>query len=176
MKFEELKKAISDDLRLSIEGSKGLAVYAKKSSKFENWLQVEAAGVLSKSINKKPVVPEAVLNVNGKEIDVDLLVGDEWAIELKVIGEEEKKNYQETVRAIKEDIEKLKELKAITQGKKINTAMACVIFPVEKEKAYIHENIMAEVLQTNEASVVEDRQFFYFHDNSLLGAIYAKEV
>jgi len=176
MKFEELKKAISDDLRLSIEGSKGLAVYAKKSSKFENWLQVEAAGVLAKSLHKKPIIPEATLNVNGKEIEVDLLVGEEWAVELKVIGNEEKKNYEKTVSAIKKDIEKLKELKNITQGKKLNTAMACVIFPIEKEKAYIHENIMAKVLETDEAAVIEDRQFFYFHDNSLLGAIYVKEI
>jgi len=178
MKFEELKHVIESDLRLSIERSNGLTVFSKESSAFENWLHVEAAGALAREISgRKKIIPEAVVNVNGKEIEVDLLVENEWAIELRVIGENEKLASVETVKALKEDIEKLKSVKKGYSDKniKMNTAVAYFVLPAE-EKAYVHENIISEAFGTDNAAFIEDKKNFYLNDNSIKGAIYLREI
>ncbi len=178
MKFEELKHVIESDLRLSIERSNGLTVFSKESSAFENWLHVEAAGALSKGISgKSRIVPEAVINVSGKDVEVDLLVENEWAIELRVIGENEKIAGAQTVKTLKEDIEKLKAIKKGYSEKniKLNTAVACFVLPSE-DKAYIHENMLSEAFGTDNAVFFEDKKSFYLNDNSVKGAIYLREV
>lgn len=178
MKFEELKKVIENDLRLSIERSNGLTVFSRESSAFENWLHVEAAGALAKGLScKKTIVPEAVVNVSGKEVEVDLLVGNEWAIELKVIGLNEKIAGAETIKALKADIEKLKAVKKGFSEKNINmnTAVAYFVLPSE-EKSHIHENMLSEAFGTDDAAFIEDRKSFFLNDNSVKGAIYLREV
>jgi len=178
MKFDELKRVIESDLRMSIERSNGLTVFSKESSAFENWLHVEAAGVLAKGVSgKNRVVPEAIVNVSGKDVEVDLLVGNEWAIDLKVIGENEKIAGAKTVKALKDDIEKLKAIKKGYSEKniKLNTAVAFFVLPAE-EKAYILENLLSEALGTDNAAFSEDKKCFFLNDNSVKGAIYLREV
>jgi hypothetical protein len=178
MKFEELKRVIESDLRLSIERSNGLTVFSKESSAFESWLHVEAAGALAKGLSgKNRVVPEAVVNVGGEEVEVDLLVENEWAIELRVIGENEKVAGAETVKALKGDIEKLRAVKKRYSEKNINmnTAVAFFVLPAE-EKAYIHENMLSEAFGADNAAFIEDKKNFFLNDNSVKGTIYLREV
>lgn len=178
MKFEELKKVFESDLRLSIEGSNGLTVFSKETSKFENWLHIEAAGALSKGMTgKKKVIPEAVVNVSGKDVEVDLLVENEWAIDLRVIGGDEKIAGTDTVKALKEDIANLKAIKKGYSEKniKMNTAVAYFVIPSE-DKAYRYENMLSEAFGTNSAAFIEDKKCFYLNDNSVKGAIYLREV
>ncbi len=178
MKFEELKSVIERELRMSIEGSNGIAVFSKESSKLENWLHIEAAGALAKELGGKGrIVPEAVINVSGRNIEVDILVENEWAIELEVIGEKEKSTASDTVKALKGDIEKLKAIKKGYSEKniKMNTAVAYFVLPSDN-KAYIHENILSEVFGTDSASFLEDKKSFCLNDNSAKGTIYLREV
>lgn len=178
MKFEELKKVIEGDLRLSIEKSNGLTVLSKGSSRFENWLHIEAAGALAKGVaGRKKVVSEAVLNVSGRDVEVDLLVENEWAIELRVIGEEEKRAGAETVKALKADIEKLKAIKKGYSEKNINmnTAVAYFVLPSDS-RAYAHENMLSEAFGTDNSAFIEDKKSFFLNDNSVKGAIYLREV
>jgi hypothetical protein len=178
MKFEELKRVFESDLRLSIERSNGLTVFSKESSAFENWLHVEAAGALAKGISgKSRIVPEAVINVSGKDVEVDILVENEWAIDLRVIGKNEKIAGARTVKSFKDDIEKLKAIKKGYSEKniKINTAVAYFVLPAE-DKAYIHENMLSEAFGTDNAAFIENKKSFFLNDNSVKGAIYLKEV
>lgn len=178
MKFEELRTVIERDLRLSIEGSNGLTVFPKESSKLENWLQIEAAGALAKEIGGRGrIIPEAVVNVSGRNLEVDILVENEWAIDLEVIGESEKSAASETVKALKSDIEKLKAIKKGYSEKNINmnTAVAYFVLPSDN-KAYIHENILSEVFGTDSAEFIEDKKCFCLNDNSAKGTIYLREV
>ncbi|HOP64352.1 MAG TPA: hypothetical protein PK906_13305 [Spirochaetota bacterium] len=178
MKFEELKRVIESDLRLSIESSNGLPVFTKDSSKIESWLQIEAAGVLAKGFTgKKKIIPEAVVKVGGEDVEVDILVENEWAIELKVISNNESASNPDTVRSIREDIEKLKILKKDYSEKNIhlNTAVACFVLP-DDNRAYIHENLLSEAFGSIDSEFLEGKKNFYLNDNSVKGSIYLKEI
>lgn len=178
MKFEELKKVIEGDLRMSIEKSGGLTVFPKESARFQDWLHIEAAGALAKGVaGRKKVVPEAVVNVNGRDMEVDLLVENEWAIELRVIGEKEKAAGAETVKSLRADIEKLRAIKKIYSDKDIsmNAAVAYFVLPADN-KAHVHENMLSEAFGTESAAFIEDKKSFFLNDNSAKGAIYLREV
>jgi len=76
MEIQELIDLTAKELIQRIEGSRGLAVFAKRRAKFEGWLKVELIDLLLKN-GVKNVVPEVGL--------IDVSFG-EVAIELKTVN------------------------------------------------------------------------------------------
>ena len=147
----------------------------------KNWLQVELAGAIAKeTYNRKKIIPEAQVKLNEKEYALDLLVEDEWAIELKVINENDSgTDTALTVKSMKEDIAKLKAVKKNYSDRniKMNTAYACVVFPYNGDSTKNrHEQIISEMLEAKNSDIVEKKTDFYFNDNSIKGTIYLAEV
>ena len=90
-------------LQSKIKSNKGLAVFADKDAKFENWLQVELCGILFDKLKKK-IIPEQYSKVNNCAYDI---FGEELVIELKILATRSK-SFSQNIIGIKKDIEKLK--------------------------------------------------------------------
>ena len=181
MDFKKLKKVIEKDVRLKLEASAGVTLFSNGSEKFENWLQVELADALAREEGtRKKIIPEALVKIGGSEYQVDLLMENEWAIEVKVLNEEDKKKASsETIESLKNDILKLREIKKGYSEKNIamNTAVAYFVVPAGYENNYaIPEKILSGAFGTDDSAFAEEKRTFFFNDNSKKGAIYVREV
>lgn len=91
---------ILNKLKKKIESSKGLSIFAKQESKFENWVQVELCGILSDYC--KEVIPEKYMRDSSCSYDIDF--DSRIAIELKIFtnnGKSGSRNVEGVIKDVK---------------------------------------------------------------------------
>ncbi len=92
-------------LKTVIESNKGISIFANRNAKFENWMQVELCGILSKKY--KEIIPEPWIKSANRGYDID--VEGKIAIELKIFTTSPK-SASRNVESIIKDIKTLREL------------------------------------------------------------------
>ncbi len=158
MKFERVAELIINQLRLKLENSQSLSIFARERAKFEGWLKVELCDILSKFF--KDVTPER------DRIDITF---ENWAIELKTVNTniryENVKNktrpITKNIQGIINDIEKLKS----TNYK--NKAVLFIAFPAEHNHKHWQIHFEKIVVKLRKIRYLQ----FYFKEK-IPGVIY----
>jgi len=141
-------KEVINGLAGKIRNSKGVSVFVKNESKFENWLQVELCGLLAEK--EYDVCPEKKIPGVSKSVDIcfDVPKKGKYACELKVVlvdGRVRNHTASSTLDTIQKDIEKLRGLPQEFRGFR-----RCLIFLIV---SYI-ENIWQTEGQENKFNVI----------------------
>ena len=149
--FDELCDIIFEKLIPKLQSNSGVAIFARKKSKFENWLNVELCNILARHFESDILVPEdtETCSEDGKVKRVDLIIKNSWAIELKIITTNYKytknseniktksQNITQQINNLKGDIKKLSE--PICED--YETAILFIAFPLEKGNKYWENHI-----------------------------------
>ncbi len=170
MEIPELIDLTAKELVQRIEGSRGLAVFAKQRAKFEGWLKVELIDILLKG-GIDNVLPEAGLT------DVSF---ENVAIELKTVNTSYGNTYAErktrpitmNVNSVIKDIENHRKGKSAHKNKFV----LFIVFPLEKGK---QEWEQIHLKRINEALCNDCTPHpFYFADldGEISGCIYYGKV
>lgn len=153
MTFNEFFDLITDQLVPKLESHRGLAVFARKRSKFEGWLKVELVSLLSEHF--QDVAPEK---------DRFDLTFDDWAVELKTTNtnyrfpnvENRSRPFTLNVQGVLLDILKLR------QSSVKNKAVLFISFPAR------HEN---PNWQKKLRNIEEQLTVLRYHEFSFFGGI-----